>query len=128
MRRVIVWLAVIMLLPGLVAFAATRTATFTWTQDAASLPKIQSWRVYSASTSGGPYTQLAEIAYDGSPKPSYTGSATLTQADGTAKTWYFICRAHGKNGIESGNSNEVSAVIDLTVPGTPVSFTVTISL
>jgi hypothetical protein len=125
MKKIIIMLAVILL--SLTGYAATKTATFTWTQPAADLPILAGWRVYSSATAGGPYTLLSSITYTGTPASSYTGTGTLTQADGTAKTWYFVCRALGKSGLESGNSNEVNAVIDLTVPGTPVTFTVTIT-
>jgi hypothetical protein len=108
-------------------FALTKTLNFGWQQASADLPNLATWRIYSSSTAGGPYALLTQIAYDGQAKPEYTGTATITQADNTAKTYYFICRAVGKNGNESGNSNEVSAVIDLIAPSTPVQFKVTIS-
>ena len=128
MKRLILLLVIlcIPLLP-IQAMCATKTATFTWTQDSASLPVLAGWRVYQASAAGGPYTLLSSMTYDGTPKPSYTGTGTINQADGTSKTYYFVCRALGKSGLESGNSNEVSAVVDLTVPGVPVTFTVTIT-
>ena len=125
MKKLIVLLVV--LLMAVSVFAATRTATFTWTQDAASLPLLSKWNVYSATKSGGPYTLLSSITYDGTPKAQYTGTGTLTQTDGSSATYFFICRALGKSGIESGNSNEVSATIDLTVPGVPINFQVVIS-
>jgi hypothetical protein len=125
MKKLIVLLVV--LLMAVAGYAATRTATFAWTQDAASLPLLAKWNIYSATKSGGPYTLLSSITYDGTPKAQYTGSGTLTQADGTSQQYFFVCRALGKSGIESANSNEVSATIDLTVPGIPVSFQVLIS-
>ncbi len=106
------------------AFGATNV-TFNWQQTSTDLPNLQMWRIYSSTTPGTGYTLLAQIIYDGAAKPEYTGTATITQPDNTAKTYYFICRAVGKNGNESGNSNEVNAAIDLTAPSTPIQFKVT---
>jgi hypothetical protein len=107
--------------------AATKTLTFNWQQDAASLPSLQMWRIYSSTTDGGPYSLMSQIVYDGQAKPEYVGTSTITQGDNTSKVYYFVVRAVGKNGNESGNSNQVSATIDLTAPGVPVQFRVTIS-
>ena len=108
-------------------YPATKTLTFSWQQSTADLPNLQMWRIYSSTTQGAGYTLMTQIVYDGQAKPEYTGNATITQGDSTSKTYFFVCRAVGKNGNESGNSNEVSAVIDLTAPSTPVQFKVTIS-
>lgn len=105
---------------------ATKTLTFGWQQASADLPNLQMWRIYSSVTPGAGYTLMSQVVYDGAAKPEYTGTATITQADNTARTYYFICRSVGKNGNESGNSNEVSAAIDLTAPSTPIQFRVTI--
>ena len=107
--------------------AATKTLNFAWQQSTADLPNLQMWRIYSSTTQGAGYTLMTQIVYDGQAKPEYTGSAQITQGDNTAKTYFFVVRAVGKNGNESGNSNEVSAVIDLTAPSTPIQFKVTIS-
>lgn len=108
-------------------YPATKTLTFSWQQSTADLPNLQMWRIYSSTTQGAGYTLMTQIVYDGQAKPEYTGNATITQGDNTSKTYFFVCRAVGKNGNESGNSNEVSAVIDLASPSTPIQFKVTIS-
>ena len=108
-------------------YPATKALTFSWQQSTADLPNLQMWRIYSSTTQGAGYTLMTQIVYDGQAKPEYTGNATITQGDNTSKTYFFVCRAVGKNGNESGNSNEVSASIDLSAPSTPIQFKVTIS-
>jgi len=125
MKKLIVLLAII--LTASLSYADTRTATATWSQPAASLPNLASWRVYTSPTAGGPYTLLATMPYTGTPAPTYSTTGTLTQAAGTIKNWYFIVRAVGKNGSESVNSNEVMMPIDLSVMDAPVTLTITIS-
>jgi hypothetical protein len=122
----IIFLLAILLFP-IHAFCDTRIATATWSQPAASLPNLASWKVYTASAAGGPYTLLATMPYDGTAKPTYSTTGTLTQAAGTVKNWYFIVRAVGKNASESPNSNEVMVPLDLSVMDAPVTLTITIS-
>lgn len=107
------------------AMADTKTMKFAW-QQPGDLSSLAGWKVYSATIPGGPYTLFSTIAYTGTAMQEYTGTATLTQAQGIKRTYYFILTAYGTNGLESGRSNEVSAVIDFTVPSIPVSFTVTV--
>jgi hypothetical protein len=126
-RIILVLLCVGILLFPIHSMCASKTLTFTWNQDSGSLSILAGWKVYQATASGGPYTLLSSITYDGTPKSSYTGTGTINQSDGTSKVYYFVCRALGKSGLESANSNEVSATIDLTVPGVPVTFTVTVT-
>ena len=127
MKKLIVLALLAILAFPINSFADTRTATATWSQPAASLPNLASWRVYTSPTAGGPYTLLSTMPYTGTPSPTYTTTGTLTQTSGTIKNWYFIVRAVGKNGSESPNSNEVMMPLDLSVMDAPVTLTITIS-
>lgn len=128
MKKVLtIGLVCIMLLFGAIVCANVSNFTFGWQQSAVDLPNLQEWRIYKTETAGTGYTQMIAIAYDGTQKQEYTGSTTIDQPINTKKTYYFIVRAVGKNGLESGNSNEVSAVIDWTTPNVPILFRVTIN-
>jgi hypothetical protein len=127
MKKLIILAILAILAFPISAMCDTRTATATWSQPAASLPNLASWKVYTSPTAGGPYTLLATMPYDGTARPTYTTTGTLTQAAGTIKNWYFIVRAVGKNGSESPNSNEVMVPLDLSVMDAPVTLTITIS-
>jgi hypothetical protein len=127
MKKIIVLALLAILAFPIHALCDTRTATATWSQPAASLPNLASWKVYTSPTAGGPYTLLATMPYTGTPAPTYTTTGTITQASNTVKNWYFIVRAVGKNGLESANSNEVMVPLDLSIMDAPVTLTITIS-
>lgn len=110
-----------------IAFAATSQLTFNWQQSASDLPNLKEWRIYKSTTQGSGYTLFNTITYNGVPAQEYTGSSVLTQPDNTKQVYYFVCRAVGNNGVESGNSNEVSATIDWTSPSVPILFRVTVT-
>jgi hypothetical protein len=110
------------------AFAGSKQVTFTWGQAAADLPNLKSWNIKYSMSSGGPYTLLGNMIYDGTAKPTYTSAQTITLVpDGQKQTIYFVATAVGKSGVESGNSNQVSAEFDFTTVTIPVSFTITIN-
>ena len=117
----------VILMVSLIAYAATSTLTFGWQQSVNDLPTLKAWRIYKSNTSGSGYTLFQEILYSGTPQQEYSAVTSLTQADGSKATYYFVCRAVGTNNVESGNSNEVTAVVDWTAPSVPVMFKVTIT-
>ena len=110
-----------------ISHAAMSTLTFGWQQEATDLPNIKSWRIYKSNTSGSGYTLFQEIPYNGTPQQEYTAATSLAQPDGTKVVYYFVCRAVGTNNVESGSSNEVTAVVDWSAPSVPVLFKVTIT-
>ena len=109
------------------SFAGSKQVTFSWQQAAADLPNLASWNIKYSMTSGGPYTQLANIPYV-SPQTTYTSNQTINLvADGAKATVYFVATAVGKSGAESAVSNQASGVFDFTTVGVPIQFTITIS-
>jgi hypothetical protein len=108
-------------------YAATSTLTFGWQQSVNDLPTLKAWRIYKSNTSGSGYTLFQEILYNGTPQQEYSAVTSLTQPDGSKTTYYFVCRAVGTNNVESGNSNEVTAVVDWTAPSVPIMFKVTVT-
>lgn len=128
MKRVLtIAVMCIILVMGSLVYSAVSNLNFAWQQDAASLSTIKSWKIYKSETAGTGYTLFYEILYNGTPQQEYTGATTLDQPIGTKKTYYFVCRALGTNGVESGNSNEVSATIDWNQPSVPIMFKVTVT-
>jgi len=132
MRRVMSVLTLLQLLAiALPAQAQEKTVnlTFAWEQAAEDTSKddFYGWKVWYATTSGGPYTQLgADVVYDGAQKPTYTASETLVAPDQAETTFYFVVSAYDRSGNFSGYSNEVSFTADFLGPGVPVRFNVTI--
>lgn len=57
------------------------------------------------------------------PAPTTTGNATFEVPDGEIVLNHFVIRAEDTNENQSGDSNEVSAIIDLRVPLAPTLFT-----
>lgn len=111
MKRVVSILAVLLLLiPALVFGAAT--VKFGW--DGNTETDLAGYKLHQAMQQGGPYTQL------GSDLPAANVDYTLTDViDGT---YYWVLTAFDTEGLESGNSNEVSLTIDTTAPGAPTNF------
>ena len=123
-----VLLVALILMLSSIAFAGTKTINFAWEQGAADLPNLKEWRIHSSMTVGGPYTVLSTIPFDGTVKPSYAGSGTVTTIpNGQKATVYFVATAFGKSGIESGYSNEVSVLIDFTTVTVPINFKIVIT-
>lgn len=77
-------------------------AKLTWTV----LPGFGTYRVYRATTSGGPYTLLGNLSGATSGSVSYTNAGLEPDT-----TYYFVVRTY-VNPNEGSNSNEVS----LTIP------------
>jgi hypothetical protein len=80
--------------------AATSSASLSWTATTSSW--AAGTRIYRATASGGPYSQIAQI----------TGLATTSYVDnpGTG-TFYYIVRAYYGANWTSGTSNEATATV-----------------
>ena len=108
--------------------AGTKTINFAWDQANLDMPNLKEWHLKYSLVSGGPYTVLAVVPYGGVILTPYTGSGTVTAIpDGQKATVYFVCTAVGTSGVESGNSNEVSAMLDFTTVTVPVNFKIVIT-
>jgi hypothetical protein len=66
-----------------------------WAQSAG--PDVTHNRVYRGSTQGGPYTLVATIPA----APGYINSGVSSRA-----VYFYVVTAVGRNGLESGRSNE----------------------
>jgi large repetitive protein len=97
------------LLFGASAFAQSHTVTLSWTpaQQPSGIT-IASWNVLRGTTSGGPYTQLANVVVGST---SYADSAVSSGSD-----YYYVVEAVDTQGVSSANSAEVEAVIPTSAP------------
>lgn len=110
---------------------ATRTVNleFQWNQAAADTQPgggLDGWKLYRSATSGGPYTLIATITYNGTPASVYTATESIPSPVGEERRWFFVLTAYDKAGNESAYSNEASALIDFKPPDVPTQFQVTI--
>ena len=97
--------------------AGTQQVTFAWEQ--LITPDFGGWRIYSATTAGGPYTQVGgDIPYV-SRQATYTHQAQIVLPDNAETTLYFVVRAFDTNGNVSAPSNEVSKTFDFLPPPAP---------
>lgn len=117
------------------AFAADKTATFTWDQpcidgcpgDTPPTGPAGGWRIYMSDVSGSySTTPIIDLPYDGTPAPTYSSTYILTLTG--AGTKYFVVTAYGRDDttLESGHSLEVNYPYNFAGPATPVSVTFTI--
>jgi hypothetical protein len=108
------------------------TITFGWDQTGTGDENFAGWKFYMSKL---PDVQivaenlfatipLAEAVAPGE-TTQFEGDTVLMSPEGQAVTYYFVVTAFGKNGLESGKSNEVSTTIDFRVPDAPTSFKVT---
>ena len=94
---------------GLTATATNHAVLLSWTAPALA----RSYNVKSATTSGGPYSTIANVI-----ATSYIDTGLI---NGT--TYYFVVSALNYNG-ETANSPEVSATPVAVLPGAPTGLTV----
>jgi len=87
----------------------TKTIDFSWTQNEPD--RVTSWRLYRSDVSGGPYTEIDHIIWDGT-STTLTSSQSIIPEAGQKETYYFVVVAFGEDGISSGDSNEVTVTID----------------
>jgi hypothetical protein len=100
--------------------------TFEWEQALST--DFYGWRLFYATTSGGPYTQLgSDIVYGGAPAPTYTSDEVILALDDAETTYYFVAIAGDLSDNWSGDSNEVAYTADFLGPNIPVQLRVTIT-
>ena len=80
--------------------AAVHSVVLSWT---ASTSAVSGYNIYRGTTSGGPYARL-----DSSLDSTTTYTDSSVQA---GSTYYYVTTAVDSSGVESTNSNEVSATI-----------------
>jgi len=128
MRKLILALfAALLVLPNLVAQAATPTALANWTAptaytDTTVLPasQIAYYTVSYGNTSGGPYTNSVQVLPVNGTVPT-----TVTITGLTLGTWYFVVTATATNGVTSANSNEASkTILTVAAPNAPTILTI----
>ena len=129
MKKLIFALLTVVLFAALAApaWAGNKQLNFAWEQVLPDPNDLKEWRIYSATTSGGPYTPMATIPYV-SPQTTYTSGQQMTSPDGQRVQYFFVLKAFDTSGNESGYSNEANAWIDFQGPGTPTKFTVTVTV
>lgn len=96
-----------------------QTIDFTWTQG--DVARITSWKLYRGTTSGGPYTEILDIPWNGTDTTISASVPADTLAPG--EEYYFTVVAFG-DGINSPDSNEVK--IDRRPPTKVIQLKVTI--
>lgn len=89
----------------------TNVVNFTWTQT--QVDRVKYWKLYQAAVSGGPFTEIDEIPWDGT-STELTASQSITPpAPGETVTQYYTVVAFAAGGtVPSPNSNEVVVTID----------------
>jgi len=80
--------------------AATHSVSLNWTS---STSVVAGYNVYRSTVSGGPYTKLDSSAVT---TDSYTDSTVLS-----GDTYYYVVTSVTSAGVESADSNQVSAII-----------------
>jgi hypothetical protein len=98
----------------------TQTIDFTWTQP--QIDRIKSWKLYSGTASGGPYTEILDVPYDG---VSTTIAASIPGSTvPPGETYYFVIVSFADFGIFSQNSNEV--MVDRRPPSKVIQLKITV--
>ncbi len=96
---------------GLAATAGSQQVSLTWSASSGSA----SYNVKRSTTSGGPYTQAANV--------TVTNDTDASLTNGT--TYYYVVSALNSAG-ESANSSQVSATPTGTVTGTSIQATINV--
>jgi hypothetical protein len=117
MKRLILSILVIVASAGLtIAQDGTEQITFAWAQVLSS--DFAGWSLHVSETSGGPYTNIADIAYSGTPAGEYQANVSLDIYEG--RTYYFVLDSFDTQGNRSqGYSNEVSWTAPDANPAVP---------
>jgi len=82
---------------NLAANGLKKKIALSWTQS--SSPNLQYNRIYRSTTSGGPYTMVAQVT----PRTTYNDSVP------SGATRYYVVTAVNTSGVESAYSNQASA-------------------
>ncbi|NIO81063.1 MAG: hypothetical protein GTN53_10675, partial [Candidatus Aminicenantes bacterium] len=98
---------------GLVAAAGEVFVDLDWADN--TEPDLASYNVKRSTTTGGPYTQIANV----------TASAYTDNNVTAGTTYYYVVTAVDTDSYESGNSNEASATPFDNPPAAPTGLTAT---
>lgn len=107
-------------------FAGSAEITFEWNQDM-TVPVV-GWKLYQSETSGVyGTTPFQVVTYDGTPRPAYQSTVTITIPTGVQKKFFWVVTAYNTD-QESGRSNEVSTdhYFPLSAPMVPVTLKATV--
>lgn len=128
MKRLLLILSLIILLPYLAFAQSGKVATLEWEQDAETTarPDFSGWKLYMSETAGTyTTTPFVTIPY-AAQQTTYTSTQTIPVPPGKLTTYYFVLTAFCGS-LESGRSNEVSLTVDGRVnPAAPIQLRVTI--
>ena len=86
---------------GSLASSPSHSVTLTWTASASS--GVTGYNIYRSQTNGGPYTQLNSTAISGT---SYVDTSVSA-----GQTYYYVATAAGQGSVQSGYSNQASAMV-----------------
>jgi len=113
--------------PSFAQTTVSKTATFEWQQDAASIATtgFGGWKLYR-KTGTATYTLFATIPYV-STQTTYTSTQTLTIPTNSTGTLTFVITAFNTAG-ESAYSTEATYTYDTRIPGAPTTFRLTITV
>src|SRR5579872_553831 len=102
--RVLFLFSLALMLCSATAFAQSHSVTVSWTpvQQPAGIT-IASWNLLRGTTNGGPYAQLSSVPGSAT---SYTDSAVSSGSD-----YYYVVQSVDTQGVASGDSTQVEAVI-----------------
>lgn len=107
--------------------ARARDIDNAWSEDSNEVSQtfdlgVTIWKLYQSTTSGGPYTEILSIPWDGS---SNTISTTLDAENlAPGNTYYFTVVGFTADGVFSPNSNEVQ--IDRRPPTKVINLKITL--
>jgi hypothetical protein len=96
---------------GLIATAGFQSVDLDWNDN--TEPDLASYNVKRSTTSGGPYSQVANVTVS-----SYTDNSVTAGI-----TYYYVVTAVDTDSEESGNSNEASAMPYDNPPAAPTGLT-----
>ncbi len=102
--NVVVVQRVVNAIGGTCVTGTARSVDLTWT--ASTSAGVTGYRVYRATTSGGPYTEVTTAPV--------TGTAFTDQIVQGGLTYYYVVRAVDSSGNQSTNSNQATAAIPVT--------------
>jgi len=112
-------------LPAITDFAGVfnkvnQTIDFTWTQN--DPERINSWKLYRSTASGGPYTEVLDVPWNGTDTTISASLPADTIAPG--EVYYFTVVSFGDFDLYSENSNEVQ--IDRRPPAKVIQLKITL--
>lgn len=111
------YLTAIFLLAAIPAFAGDVTLTCTdptQNEDGSPLTDLAGIKVYEGSASGGPYTEVLDVA-------NCAAIPTIVRPPGT---YYYVGTAYNTSNVESVYSNEATKTVPIPTPNPPSGLSV----